>query len=52
MELADISSTAEVRIPSDPLLQVIGQENAVKFLVTIVLHDVHVFSMLFQTPFK
>ena len=30
MELAEISSTASVRIPSDPLLQVIGQDEAVK----------------------
>ena len=30
MQVADISSTAEVRIPSDPLLQIIGQDEAVK----------------------
>ncbi len=30
MEAANISSTAEVRIPSDPLLQIIGQDEAVK----------------------
>ncbi len=30
MELSDISSTAEVRIPSDPLLQIIGQDEAVR----------------------
>ncbi|MCX8174794.1 MAG: ATP-binding protein [Candidatus Micrarchaeota archaeon] len=30
MNLSDISSTADVRIPSDPLLQVIGQDEAVR----------------------
>ena len=30
MEAASISSTAEIRIPSDPLLQIIGQDEAVK----------------------
>lgn len=30
MDLSSISSTAEVRIPSDPLLQVIGQDEAVR----------------------
>jgi ATP-dependent Lon protease len=30
MQVADISSTAEVKIPSDPLLQIIGQDAAVK----------------------
>lgn len=30
MEVSEISSTAEVRIPSDPLLQIIGQDEAVK----------------------
>ncbi len=30
MEISDISSTAEVNIPSDPMLQVIGQDEAVK----------------------
>ncbi len=30
MQLAGISSTAEIKIPSDPLLQIIGQDAAVK----------------------
>ena len=30
MDVSGISSTAEIRIPSDPLLQVIGQDGAVK----------------------
>jgi len=30
MDVASISSTAEVRIPSDPMLQVIGQDEAIK----------------------
>ncbi len=30
MDLSSISSTAEVRIPTDPLLQVIGQDEAVR----------------------
>ena len=30
MDISDISSTSQIRIPSDPLLQVIGQDEAVK----------------------
>ncbi len=30
MEAANISSTSEIRIPSDPMLQIIGQEEAVR----------------------
>ncbi|MEM2137988.1 MAG: ATP-binding protein [Candidatus Anstonellaceae archaeon] len=30
MELSEISSTSEIRIPSDPLLQIIGQDEAVR----------------------
>src|SRR3989344_8183839 len=30
MDIYSISSTAEVRIPTDPLLQVIGQDEAVR----------------------
>ncbi|MEM4554901.1 MAG: ATP-binding protein [Candidatus Anstonellaceae archaeon] len=30
MHLSEISSTAEIRIPQDPLLQIIGQDEAVK----------------------
>ena len=30
MDISDISSTSQIRIPSDPLLQIIGQDEAVK----------------------